>query len=251
MTTDTCLCDISQQSIQRDVGIRSTWSHLIKGKSEGRLKLFLLPHFWGYLSILAKMSCKADVSALHVRFEGRETPLSLGFVRVSNNKSSKPQKRSPPHHAVSADVSSGTQVWSHYYASLPSVRNTMILLKVLDSLCAPFSWLNYVQLSSSGAPRCCTSCVLCRSRTFCSCFQPQWLSHTAHDSEPIQPLIQVCLLQKTFLFAWYDLEEMYLLQQPHSFQSKTSESMEVTWRTLWEAAGSPGFAPSVPDVIIV
>lgn len=62
------------------------------------------------------------VFAVHVHSEKRKAPSSLGFVRVSNNKSWKPQTRPPPHYTVTADVSSGTQVWSHYYASLPSVR---------------------------------------------------------------------------------------------------------------------------------
>lgn len=58
-------------------------------------------------------------------------------MRVSGNKSSKPQQHPPPHYTVTADVSSGTQVWSCYYASLPSVRSTMILLKVSDSWLRP------------------------------------------------------------------------------------------------------------------
>lgn len=59
-------------------------------------------------------------------------------MQVSSNKPQNSQQHSPPDYTVTANVSSGTQVWSHYYASLPSVRNTVILLKVLDSHCAPF-----------------------------------------------------------------------------------------------------------------
>lgn len=68
-------------------------------------------------------------------------------------------KRPPPYYPVGSDASAGTQVWSCYYASLPSARNTMIKLKVSDSCCAPFSRFNYVQLLSAWAPRCCSSCV--------------------------------------------------------------------------------------------
>lgn len=72
-----------------------------------------------------------------------------------------------------AAVSSGTQVWPHYYASLPSARNTMILLKVLDSPCAPFFT---VQLRSALAPRCCTSRVSC-----CSSSSVDGLRVPVHD----------------------------------------------------------------------
>ena len=68
-------------------------------------------------------------------------------------------KRPPPYYPVGSAVSAGTQVWSCYYASLPSARNTMIKLKVSDRRCAPFSRFNYVQLLSAPAPRCCTSGV--------------------------------------------------------------------------------------------
>lgn len=85
----------------------------------------------------------------------RENALRSRFVRASLRQQSGP----PPYYPVGSDASAGTQVWSCYYASLPSARNTMIKLKVSDSRCAPFSRFNYVQLLSARAPRCCSSCV--------------------------------------------------------------------------------------------
>ncbi len=49
---------------------------------------------------------------------------------------------------VLADVSSGTQVWSYYYASLLTVSNATTLLKVSDRRRAPLPGLimfNYSQ----------------------------------------------------------------------------------------------------------
>ena len=83
----------------------------------------------------------------------RETPFTVGFMKVSSNTSSKPQQHPPDVHMAVAHVSSGTQVWSHYYASLISERSTVIF-RVFDS--APFSWFNYIKLFSTWAHRCCS-----------------------------------------------------------------------------------------------
>lgn len=124
------------------------WSHFTRSHfAKNCLKFLILwSHFppkqpnWNFLQHICKVG----------------TPLSVGFMRVSGNKSWKPQQRPPPYYAVMAHVSSGTQMWSYYYASLPSARNAVILLKVLDSRHAPFSCLNYVQLFSAEAPLCCS-----------------------------------------------------------------------------------------------
>lgn len=75
--------------------------------------------------------------------------LSVPFINCCSsfdlpNESTRIEKSSiPPHYSVLAAVSSGTRVWPHYYASLPSARNTMILLKVWDGPCAPFFTLQF------------------------------------------------------------------------------------------------------------
>lgn len=82
----------------------------------------------------------------------RERPgLWVSYVSLVTNLR-KPQQRSPPPITpVMSHVSSGTQVCSCYYGSLPSARSMGILLKVLDGSWAPFSRFNYVQLFSTGA----------------------------------------------------------------------------------------------------
>lgn len=71
---------------------------------------------------------------------------------VSGNKWREPQQRPPPCVTVTARVSPGTQVWLRYYASLPSMRNGVILLKVLDSCCAPMFLLQLPSIILNRSP---------------------------------------------------------------------------------------------------
>lgn len=162
-------------------------------------------------------------------------------------------KRPPPYYPVGSAVSAGTQVWSCYYASLPSARNTMIKLKVSDRRCAPFSRFNYVQLLSAPAPRCCTSGVgYCSSvkRLFSTSVSithsSWWLNNLGiHPGLSHPPPPQK---KKKKNVGKFILEEMFLLVLSSLREQRSDWWGSAEWLRE-QSAARLRFASSVPDVI--